>query len=91
MEHGELTFYHGSLQYIDNGQFIVPGQDSGHGERMEDVYVTTVIGIAQQYAGYDGYVYIVKPSEDLEPDFTDDHGNTITYMCSKAKVLCCML
>ena len=90
MEMDELTFYHGSPVYLEDGVTIIPGSESGNGERMEDVYVTPIIGLAQQYATWDGYIYMVQPSDDLKGDFKDDKGNHITYTCSSAKVVCCV-
>lgn len=81
-----MNLYHGSPEPLNIGDTLVPGCDCEKGERFEDLYVTTDIGLAIQYAGYDGFVYEVEPIGDIETDFSDEYGNPITYTCNKAKI-----
>lgn len=83
----DLTFYHGSPEYLEDGAILVPGQRCEKGDCHEEVYITTNIGIAQQFATYDGWVYMVQPIGEVKPDFSDDNGIPITFTCKSAKVL----
>ena len=83
----DLVFYHGSPEYFEDGTILVPGNQCEKGDCHEDVYLTTNLGIAQQFATYDGWVYLVQPIGEVEPDFTDDNGMPITFTCHSAKVL----
>lgn len=83
----ETIFYHGSLSYLEDGELLVPGCDCGKGDMHEDVYITPHIGLAAQFATYDGWVYMVEPIGDITPDFVDDDGKIISYICASAKVL----
>jgi hypothetical protein len=85
-----MTFYHGTPNCLDDGHFLIPGCDCGQGEGMTEVYITQHIGLARQYATDDGYIYMVEPSEDIQPDFLDEDGVPFTFTCSTAKVLCCV-
>ena len=89
MEDEELTFYHGSTIYLEDGATLIPGCVCGNGDQMEEVYVTNNLGLAQQYATWDGYIYMVQPNEDLTPDIFHNE-KPITFTCSSAKVLCCV-
>lgn len=87
-----LQYYHGSQACLENGATLKPGNTVvfANGRGCEDVYVTTSPSVAMQFAAPDGYVYLVEPSEDVEPDFTDEHGIPYTFICGSAKVLRCV-
>lgn len=85
----DTIFYHGSLSNLDDGEILVPGCECQKGDYHSEVYITPLIHLAQQFATYEGWIYMVEPIGEVTIDL-ELENQVVSCTCAKAKVLACV-